>query len=126
MNPSAAFQLESLSYQTDAVESVVRVFEGSPKPAAADLAGNRCPLTWAQISANLEAIALRHRVVREQDQPFPYSGRHKSQRAIVFGIRCTHRHAVAIPFLFVRAMAGVNTPIQIEPYSMNAELRQVL
>mgnify|MGYP000166740573 CR=1 FL=1 len=66
MNPSAAFQLESLSYQNDAVESVVRVFEGSPKPAAADLAGNRCPLTWAQISANLEAVALRHRVSEDR------------------------------------------------------------
>ena len=29
MSPSAVFQLESLSYQTDAFESVVRVFEGT-------------------------------------------------------------------------------------------------
>jgi type III restriction enzyme len=62
----AAFQLESLSYQTDAVDSVVRVFEGSPKPAAADLLGNRCSLTWSQISANLQAIALRHRISDER------------------------------------------------------------
>lgn len=66
MNPPAAFQLESLSYQTDAVDSVVRVFEGTPKPTAADLAGNRCPLTWAQFSANLQAIALRHRFSDER------------------------------------------------------------
>lgn len=62
----AAFQLESLSYQNDAVESVVRVFEGTPKPAAADLAGNRCPLVWAQISANLHAIAQRNRISDER------------------------------------------------------------
>ena len=62
----AAFQLESLSYQNDAVESVVRVFEGTPKPAAADVEGNRCPLTWAQISANLQAIAQRHRISDER------------------------------------------------------------
>jgi type III restriction enzyme len=66
MTHIAAFQLESLSYQTDAVESVVRVFEGTPKPAAVDLAGNRCPLTWAQISANLEANALCHRISDER------------------------------------------------------------
>lgn len=62
----AAFQLESLSYQNDAVESVVRVFGGTPKPAAADLAGNRCPLRWAQISANLQAIAQRNRISDER------------------------------------------------------------
>ena len=61
-----AFQLESLSYQTDAVESVVRVFEGTTKPAAADLAGNRCPLTWAQISANLQSVAFGHRISGER------------------------------------------------------------
>lgn len=66
MSQTAGFQLESLSYQNDAVESVVRVFEGSPKPAAADLAGNRCPLTWAQISANLQAIAQRNRISDER------------------------------------------------------------
>ncbi len=62
----AAFQLESLSYQTDALESVVHVFEGTPKPAEADLAGNRCPLTWAQFSANLQAIAQRNRISDER------------------------------------------------------------
>ena len=61
-----AFQLESLSYQTDAVESVVRVLEGTTKPAAADLAGNRCPLTWAQISANLQSVAFGHRISGER------------------------------------------------------------
>jgi type III restriction enzyme len=66
MSHPAAFQLESLSYQTDAVESVVRIFEGTPKPAAADLAGNRCSLTWAQISANLEAVAQCHRISGER------------------------------------------------------------
>lgn len=52
----AEFQLESLSYQNDAVESVVRVFEGTTRPAAADLVGNQCPLSWAQFSANLQGI----------------------------------------------------------------------
>ena len=52
----AKFQFESLSYQSDAVDSVVRVFEGTPLAAAADLAGNQCPLSWAQISANLHGI----------------------------------------------------------------------
>lgn len=66
MSKPAAFQLESLSYQTDAVESVVRVFEGTPKPAEADLAGNRCPLTWPQFSANLQAIAQRNRISDER------------------------------------------------------------
>lgn len=62
----AAFQLESLSYQTDAVESVVRVFEGTSKPTAADLAGNRCPLTWAQIAANFQSVAQIHRISDER------------------------------------------------------------
>ena len=51
----AKFQFESLSYQSDAVDSIVRVFEGTPLAAAADLAGNQCPLSWAQISANLQS-----------------------------------------------------------------------
>lgn len=52
----AEFQLESLSYQNDAVDSVVRVFEGITRSTAADLAGNQCPLSWAQFSANLQGI----------------------------------------------------------------------
>ena len=51
----AEFQLESLSYQNDAVDSVVRVFEGTTRSAAADLAGHQCPLSWAQFSANLQS-----------------------------------------------------------------------
>lgn len=66
MSHSPAFQLESLSYQTDAVESVVRVFASTGKPAAADLAGNRCSLTWAQISANLQSVAQGHRISDER------------------------------------------------------------
>ncbi len=66
MNPLAAFQLESLSYQTDAVESVVRVFEGTPKSAADDFTGNRCPLSWSQIKTNLETIAQGHRISHER------------------------------------------------------------
>ncbi|WP_416547803.1 DEAD/DEAH box helicase family protein [Limnohabitans sp. DCL3] len=62
MSHPAAFQLESLRYQTDAVEGVVRVFEGTPKPAADDLEGNHCPLTWAQIAANLHNVAQAHRI----------------------------------------------------------------
>jgi hypothetical protein len=44
-----AFHLESLAYQTDAVEAVVGAFEGTPKPEIPELAGNRCPLTWADV-----------------------------------------------------------------------------
>ncbi len=44
-----AFRLESLAYQTDAVEAVVGAFEGTPKPDTPELAGNRCPLTWADV-----------------------------------------------------------------------------
>jgi hypothetical protein len=35
------FQLESLPYQTDAVDAVVRVFDGTPKTQVHELAGNR-------------------------------------------------------------------------------------
>ena len=66
MSHPPAFQLESLSYQTDAVESVVRVFGSTGKPEAADLSVNRCPLTWAQISANLQSVAQGHRISDER------------------------------------------------------------
>ena len=35
------FQLESLNYQTDAVDAVVRVFDGTPKTQVHELAGTR-------------------------------------------------------------------------------------
>ena len=35
------FQLESLAYQTDAVDAVVRVFDGTPKTQLHEIAGNR-------------------------------------------------------------------------------------
>ncbi len=60
------FQLESLAYQNDAVEAVLRVFKGTQPPNAHELAGNRCPLSWSQISANLEAIAQRNRISDER------------------------------------------------------------
>ncbi len=63
---SPTFHLESLPYQTDATEAVVRVFEGTPRPGVDELAGNRCPLTWAQISSNLQAVAQRHRISDER------------------------------------------------------------
>jgi hypothetical protein len=56
------FQLESLTYQTD---GVVRVFEGTPPPAAHELAGNRCGLLWQQLKANLIKLAQRHRISDE-------------------------------------------------------------
>ncbi len=62
----STFQLESLPYQTDAVEAVVRVFEGTPKAAAYEQVGNQCQLSWDQYSANLKAIAQRHRISDEQ------------------------------------------------------------
>ena len=43
------FKLESLSYQTDAVDAVVRVFDGTTKPQAYEQAGNRCQLSWEQL-----------------------------------------------------------------------------
>ncbi|NBO13666.1 MAG: hypothetical protein EBV20_00825 [Betaproteobacteria bacterium] len=62
----STFQLESLPYQTDAVEAVVRVFEGTPKAAAYEQVGNQCQLSWDQYSANLKAIDQRHRISDEQ------------------------------------------------------------
>ena len=58
----AVFQLESLSYQSEAVDAVVRVFDGTPRPATPELAGNRCPLSWEQLQANLQTVAMRHGV----------------------------------------------------------------
>ena len=49
MTPSSSFRLESLAYQTDAVEAVVRAFEGTPRQALRDGVGNRCPLDLVQI-----------------------------------------------------------------------------
>ncbi len=65
----STFQLESLPYQTDAVEAVVRVFEGTPKAAAYEQVGNQCQLSWDQYSTNLQAIAQRHRISDEQLNP---------------------------------------------------------
>jgi type III restriction enzyme len=64
MATSTSFLLESLSYQADAAEAVVRVFDGT-KPAAADMAGNRCALTWPQLQSNLQAVAQRHQISDE-------------------------------------------------------------
>lgn len=60
------FQLESLGYQTDAVEAVVRVFDGTSKSSQPELVGNRCSLTWADLSTNLEAIARSHQISDEK------------------------------------------------------------
>jgi len=60
------FTLENLAYQNEAIEAVVRVFDGTPKAQAQDGTGNRCALTWAQISANLQAVAQRQRISEER------------------------------------------------------------
>jgi restriction endonuclease len=60
------FQLESLAYQTDAVDAVVRVFDGTPKTQVHELAGNRCPLTWEQLQDNIKKLAHRHRISDER------------------------------------------------------------
>ena len=60
------FQLESLTYQTDAVDAVIRVFEGTTKPQAYELAGNRCPLSWEQLKDNIQKLAHRHRISDER------------------------------------------------------------
>lgn len=56
------FQLESLAYQTEAVRAVVDVFGGTPKAQAQDGPGNRCPLAWSELEANIQQIALRQRI----------------------------------------------------------------
>ena len=56
------FKLESLSYQTDAVDAVVRVFDGTTKPQAYEQAGNRCQLSWEQLKDNIQKLAHRHRI----------------------------------------------------------------
>ena len=58
----STFQLESLPYQTDAVEAVVRVFEGTPSARASGLPGNRCPLSWDELCTNLQRVAQSHQV----------------------------------------------------------------
>ncbi|MFM7801270.1 MAG: DEAD/DEAH box helicase family protein, partial [Limnohabitans sp.] len=60
------FRLESLAYQNDAVDAVVKVFEGTPKAHVHELAGNRCPLIWAQFQKNICGIAERHRISDER------------------------------------------------------------
>lgn len=60
------FSLESLAYQTDAVDAVVNVFHGTPSPTAHELAGNRCSLTWAQLQSNIVSVAQRHRISNER------------------------------------------------------------
>jgi len=54
------FKLESLSYQTDAVDAVVRVFDGTTKPQAYEQAGNRCQLSWEQLKDNIKTPVKRH------------------------------------------------------------------
>lgn len=66
MMTASPFRLESLPYQSDAVQAVVDVFKGMPRTPAHELAGNRCTLRWEQISANLQTIALRHRISDER------------------------------------------------------------
>ena len=53
------FKLESLSYQTDAVDAVVRVFDGTTKPQAYEQAGNRCQLSWEQLKDNIKTPVKR-------------------------------------------------------------------
>jgi len=60
------FQLESLAYQTDAVDAVVHVFDGTPKTQAYEQAGNRCPLSWEQLKDNIQKLAHRHRISDER------------------------------------------------------------
>ncbi len=66
MKKAHPFLLESLPYQTDAVEAVVGVFEGTSRPAAHEFTGNRCTLPWSQIRSNLQSIAQRHRISDER------------------------------------------------------------
>jgi type III restriction enzyme len=60
------FKLESLSYQTDAVDAVVRVFDGTTKPQAYEQAGNRCQLSLEQLKDNIQKLAHRHRISDER------------------------------------------------------------
>ncbi|MEY4725415.1 MAG: hypothetical protein RLZ36_42 [Pseudomonadota bacterium] len=60
------FQLESLTYQTDAVHAALQIFDGTPKPATPEVIGNRCPLTWDQLATNLQAVAQRHQISQER------------------------------------------------------------
>ena len=68
MHPSTVspFTLESLAYQSEAVEAVVRVFDGTPRPAPQALAGNRCRLSWAQLHSNLLEVSSAHRISDER------------------------------------------------------------
>jgi type III restriction enzyme len=61
-----SFTLEALAYQEEAVEAVVRVFEGITKPQY--VTGNRCNLTWSQFEANLHKVALQQRISSERLQ----------------------------------------------------------
>ena len=74
------FALESLTYQTHAVDAVVRVFEGTAR-CAEDGMGNRCDLLWAHedphdtltpcLKDNLKRTALAHGVSDERLQLSP-------------------------------------------------------
>ena len=66
MTAVATFQLESLPYQTDAVEAVVRVFEGTPKPTTPEQVGNRCTLSWEALATNIQAVAQGHHISEER------------------------------------------------------------
>lgn len=60
------FRLESLGYQTEAVEAVVQVFEGTPAARSGDLVGNRCTLSWEQLQSNLRSVARRQGIGDER------------------------------------------------------------
>ncbi|MFZ9338960.1 MAG: DEAD/DEAH box helicase family protein, partial [Limnohabitans sp.] len=59
------FTLESLPYQTHAVEAVVRVFEGTQKRSA-DEVGNRCGLTWEDLKDNIERMATANGILDDR------------------------------------------------------------
>lgn len=66
MHNPTPFKLEPLAYQLDAVEAVVHVFAGTPKASDWAQSGNRCPLTWDQLQANLLEVAQTQRITTER------------------------------------------------------------
>ena len=58
------FQLESLTYQTDAVDAVVRVFDGTPKTQVHELAGILIE------GARLAALMIEHNLGVSTAQTF--------------------------------------------------------
>jgi len=51
------FQLESLNYQTDAVDAVVRVFDGTPKTQVHELAGRGIAMAVCSTSGAFATFA---------------------------------------------------------------------